>query len=338
MGLIYGDLGNLEKAIDYDLKALRVYEDLKDTLQVAGMQLNVAMVYSRKDDHVSSEQWLYKSLGNFKLKKSKLGEAYVYNNLAIANRHKHQFDKTLEYYMKSLKLKEELKDSATLGQSYMNLGLTCEDLEDFEKAHQYYEKAIGIFKRGKNLKGFAGVYVNLGTLLISEGKIEEGKKLLLSSLDYSMRIHSKEDEVEARKNLAVTYEQLGDYVNALKQFRRYREIKDTMMNESGARQIALLQSVYETDKKDQELEVLKTESQLKDEQLSRDNLIITFAVFILVLSSALVILLLYRFRLRKKTNKILADKHNRINTRKKEITDSIFYARRIQESILPRSE
>ena len=338
LGLIYGDLGKLSQAIENQLTALRIYEDLGDTLQIAGMQLNVAIVYEKQMQYSQSVAWLKKSLENFKLQRNRRGEAYVYNNLAIIARHEKHPDEAYDYYVKSLAIKEELHDSSSLGNGYLNMGLICEDREDRKKAMEYYTRALKMYSATHNVKGFAGVYNNIGTLLVDEGKLEKGRDTLLKSLQFARAVRSKEDEQEAHLNLSHVYALLKDYAHALEHYDQYRDCKDSILNEKGAKQIAMLQAVYETDKKDREYESLQKDHLIAEGLIWKGRIMVTGIVAGIALVIVLLVLLVNRARIRDRSNRMLASTNERIDVRKKEITDSISYARRIQDSILPRFE
>lgn len=338
LGLIYSDLGYLEKALDCQLTALQNYEKLKDTLQIAGAQLNVAMVYKKEGSFDQALGYLKISLVNFKAKKNKFGEAYVYNNMATISRDRRELDKAMEFFSKSLKIKEELKDSSTLGSAYLNMGLIHDDKGELVKAMEYYMKALKMFEATNNVKGFAGVYNNMGTIFIAEGEIKKAKEYLFRSQEYANKVHSKEDIVESELNLSTCFEKEGDFAKANEHFKRYRSYKDSILDASGAKRMALLQAVYETDKKDNELVTLKKDAQINEEQLNWNRILVAAVVGGILLVLTLVLLLFNRYRVRERLNKLLEETNDRISVRKKEITDSISYARRIQESILPRFE
>ena len=338
IGLIYSDLGRLELALENQLEALKLYESINDSLQVAGTELNVAMVYKKQGDSQKALEWLDKCLIGFKKAKSKLGEAYVYNNFAIIYRGQKKFDLAFDHYMKSLKIKEELHDTVSLGNGYLNMGEICGDRNEEDKGIEYCYKALAIFKRTNNIKGFAGAYNNLGALLLNENNYEEAIVSLKRAIVYAKQVHSLEDEQDAHKNLTSCLEKQGKYTDALNEYFLFRNCKDSILDQSGTKQMALLQAMYDTDKKDSELKGLRKDTEINEEKIAHDNLLITAAAGGMFLLIALVGLLFNRYRLREITNKKLAETNTLINYRKKEITDSISYARRIQESILPRFE
>jgi tetratricopeptide (TPR) repeat protein len=336
LGLLYGDIGNFDRAIEHNLKALQLQEELGDTLQIAGMQLNVGIVYNKHGNMEVALHWLEKALTNFKKMKNKYGEAYAYNNLAMIRRKQGRHKEAFELYSHSLKIKEELKDTASLGNGYLNIGLSCEDMGEVDKARDYYHKAIEIFRITHNKKGFAGVYNNLGQLAISQGKIAEGKALLLLSLEFSKEVSSKEDAMQAHVNLSKVYESEENYTEALKHYNLFRDYKDSLLNQTALEKIANLQAVYETEKQDAELKRQEKDNLIASERLSRNKILIVAAVTGIVLVLLLLLLVINQYRYRIRANRMLAETNDRINTRRIEITDSISYARRIQESILPR--
>lgn len=126
--------------------------------------------------------------------------------------------------------------------------------------------------------------------------------------------------------------------------------------ENVAAQLAELSLKYETEKKEKQISLLKKDKELndsrlmaKDEEISqtRDKLI--YIVFALVLFVILIVFVIRANVQRKKANRLLTEQKAEISEQKeevekqkrlieeknKEIEDSITYARRLQEAILP---
>ena len=115
----------------------------------------------------------------------------------------------------------------------------------------------------------------------------------------------------------------------------YTQIKDSIFNKENAAQVAEMQTKYETEKKEKELIKSKTESE--KQTVIRNAFIAGFA-FMIVLA----IFIFRGYRNKQKLNiQITAQKHkveiqkDLLEEKQKEILDSIHYAKRIQESLLP---
>jgi two-component system, NarL family, sensor kinase len=78
-----------------------------------------------------------------------------------------------------------------------------------------------------------------------------------------------------------------DFKKAFENMTAYEQVKDTLFNEEKSKQIAELQTRYETDKKENEIKLLRQENELKDSRLKRNQYMV---VSLVVLISALIVL------------------------------------------------
>jgi tetratricopeptide (TPR) repeat protein len=87
---------------------------------------------------------------------------YIYNNLASAYQKTSNLPKAVVYFSKSLKLKEESRDSAGIATTMSNLGIIYENWGDRQRALDYFHKALAINLKLKNQNGIAKGYINMG--------------------------------------------------------------------------------------------------------------------------------------------------------------------------------
>jgi serine phosphatase RsbU (regulator of sigma subunit) len=111
------------------------------------------------------------------------------------------------------------------------------------------------------------------------------------------------------------------------------------------RKVAELGTRLENEKKQREIENLKNERELshtnlnaKNYELDIQNKVIIWFVIGLLACSVMIFFIIRSNMIRKKINTELAEQKQLIETKNKEITDSINYARRIQSAILPPTE
>ena len=111
--------------------------------------------------------------------------------------------------------------------------------------------------------------------------------------------------------------------------------KDTMMSLENSEQINALKEEFETEKKQQEIILLAKEAQIQNYENSRNKMRLGFIVVLVLLVITTTALIFNRFKIKRNANTVLEQQNEEISLQKKEITDSINYAKRIQESILP---
>jgi tetratricopeptide (TPR) repeat protein len=338
LGLIYHSLGDYDKAIEYGYKTIREYEDLHDTADLAGAHLNLANVYKSKRDFVKTLELDGKALDLFSRVHNKAGLAYTYNNMATVYEEQKKYPQALEYFTKSLTLKKERGDLHHMAGTYLNIGLIEMDLKKPDSALYYYNKSLALNKEFNNVYGICDVYIDLGTWATEEKNFKRAKEYLDSAMILAVQLHSTESIIDIHDSYYLMYKKWGNPEMALAHYEKFLEEKDSVLNEKSSRQSADMAARYESEKKDKDNEIKARQSEVLVAQLKKDQAFI-IGLAVAVVGVILMALLFYnRFRLRQKMNQQLSFIQTQIQEQKKEITDSIHYARRIQESVMLRPE
>lgn len=148
----------------------------------------------------------------------------------------------------------------------------------------------------------------------------------------------KNDINELMKNYSgfmECYYSLQDYKNAYLSNEIYYELKDSIASAGNIQKAQELENNYNNFKTEKELEIQKLSNSNKSLQLKRNK---AFLILVSSLSLLLIggIFFFYKlFRDKRKANHLLEEQKSEITHQKKEILDSIYYSKRIQEGILP---
>jgi hypothetical protein len=129
--------------------------------------------------------------------------------------------------------------------------------------------------------------------------------------------------------LTEEYSKLKDYKNELKYYKKYKAANDSSDVQGQNSELSRKDLRNEFDKIHLADSIKSVEEiKLKDLKISAKNTQGYFLIFILLLTIVALSLIYSRFQLTKKQKVIIEQKN-------KEITDSINYAKKIQQSILP---
>lgn len=348
-GTVYADYGNLYykkaeygKSLDYYLKGLECAEKTGDKELLIICLNNVGNIYFYTADYDRAINYylrsyeINKGIGN--IEKS----ALILDNIGLIYSKKEEYDMALIYQASAAKTLEKSGNKQLLGESYMNLGALYNSMEKYDGALEYFDKAYKLSVETGSKFYISGSLINIGDVYRIQGKYDESVKVLTEALTIAQETDAKFNIEGAAMNLSLTYEAMKQHENALKYYKLYSSIKDSIVNEESASQINELSAKYEADKKEQEIELLTKENDLNDTKLKQSR---TLSVSLFV-GIALVVILMglvyYRYREKQKANSLLEEKNLAINEQKelvleknKEITDSINYAKRIQDAMLP---
>ncbi len=351
--LAYGTLATCKSiqsdypgAIEYYYNALAIHEELNNLDGVAVMYAGLGVLYKNTNDLEKALELHNKAL-EIDLKRGDTARTSLhYGNIGVVYKHLQDFDKALEYYGKALEI--DTKNNNIDGQSRHlgNIGVIHKNLENYEEAITYYFKALEISEQQNDLEGILIKSQNIGNLYILLGKYAKAEKYIQRALDLSKQLGSLNGLYSAYSKQTTLYEHMGKDKEALKSLRLAMAYKDSIFNEENKKEILRQEVNFEFEKKqaieqaEHEKELAVAASEQKRQQL--------FLVFLAVVLLAVIIISFIIYKSLKNSNKqkqlieqqkfeveqqkIIVDNKN------KEITDSIIYARRIQQAILPPKE
>jgi serine phosphatase RsbU (regulator of sigma subunit) len=318
---VEGNEANFRKALEFHETALKLFQDEDDLPKVAQTMNNIANCYSRLavNHYVSvyGEYW----------------EDSLVN--VSANTIIQKFEKSFEFYNKTLEISAKTNDSWMAANVNINLGSHFIYSRSWQKAKEHLNEGLKLAKGSNYTVEEALALYHLGELNYRQGNLENAELTFTQSLKISSSLGIKDMMMHTNQKLAKVFEQSGNLSKALKHIKAYNLIKDELYTEQSQKAIAEMQTKYETDKKEQEIKLLNNESALQHSIIQRQKLTLAITIGGLLVILAFAGLLINMIRQKQKANKILEEKNELISHQKQEITDSIRYASRIQNAILP---
>jgi serine phosphatase RsbU (regulator of sigma subunit) len=146
-------------------------------------------------------------------------------------------------------------------------------------------------------------------------------------------------------NLSKIYARLGDYKKAFEYHEFFSLTKDSLLNEENQRSINEMQAKYETGQKEKEIQIKNLQINERDAQIRGQRITIFASAGGLILLFLLAIVVFRAYKLKQKANLLLKKQKLEIEIQKgiieeknRDITDSITYAKHIQDAILPEKE
>jgi serine phosphatase RsbU (regulator of sigma subunit) len=151
--------------------------------------------------------------------------------------------------------------------------------------------------------------------------------------------------------MAFAYSNMGDYRSAFNTLLQHRRLNDSLNNQSNAEYLSNLEKQYQTEKKEKEIALLNADKNLQKVELDKSNAIVkqqktqrNALIFGCVLILIIAGISIIAFINKRKTSKLLSKQVGEINyqnavikERNKNITDSIQYAKRLQEAVFPEA-
>jgi serine phosphatase RsbU (regulator of sigma subunit) len=347
LGVGYHLLNKHSDAIKNYIQAEKIYFSINDIRGYASSRMNIGILNRNIKSHIESEKDFKTAIKFATTTTDTLLIANCYSNLSGLFFEKNELDSALVYGLKSLKIKLACKtQKLNLSSSYTNLSTIYADKREYKSAAKYEKLSLSEAIANNDEYGAAVSYANLGSSYTMLGEFKNSKIYLDSALFICYKIGYL-DIVPAILSHFSDYHKLqGNHEMALEYYFKSVKMRDSITQKTHEGEIAELQTKYETEKKQNEINDLNFTNQSQKTQLDKDAKLKTYLYLIIALSVIAAGIMLYSYKTKQKANKQLqifnqeiTYKNHQIEEQHKEIKDSINYAKRIQEALLiPESE
>lgn len=347
-GVLYRHSGNLDKALDSYIEALNIQEEYQFDDALAYTYSNIGTIYSMKNELNKALEYFLKANEQFESIGHNLRQIGTLNNIGNVYSGMNEFEEALEYYLKSNDLYDQLEDKSHAFVPYTNIGNSYYNLGQLDQALEFYNKALVFEQRDNNLNGQASALHNFGIVFRAMGNHDQ-------AIDFYNEALALAQETGDKSLLKTIYESLaqinfvkGDYFMAYSFLQLHNTVKDSLLNEESNRKIAELENSYEFEQQQKEISLLKKESELQELRIRNDTNIIIGIFAFSIMGIILTIVIFREYKEIKKNKKLLEIKTSEIIRQKNEIekqraiiqeknddiTESINYAKSVQQSIL----
>ncbi len=342
---VYMREGNYPKTLEYLFNALKIIEKVNKGADEyhANILMNIANVYVNQDEINKALGYYEKCLMLIKKVGDKRTEGICLGNIGNAYFARKNYSIALENYFASLKISENIKDKAGIAYNLGDIGTVYEKQKSEKDALEYYLKALAIREEIKDKYDIIASVNQIGDYYFRHNKNKEALNYFLRGLSISKEVGSLSCLKNSHSYLSELYHGLKQFDKELYHYKAFTKIKDSIYNKENTKKMLQSQLNYEFDKKEHatKLEQDKKDALAKEEaetQKSVRNSLIGGFIFMIIIG----IIILKGYRQKQKGNKLLEMKNvfieeqNKImQDKNKDITDSIMYAKRIQQAILP---
>ncbi|OFY84496.1 MAG: hypothetical protein A3F72_13895 [Bacteroidetes bacterium RIFCSPLOWO2_12_FULL_35_15] len=336
------NLAEYKVALFYYIKALNIQESLGNKKGILSSSGSIGNVFLDLHEPDKAYTYFKQSLAISKELNSKRGIASSLIAIGTVFSDKKDYKKSLEYCFQAVKLFEEMDNKEAVATCYNNIADSYLNLKDYSKALFYINKAYDKYSEIGNIYGMALALNNLGDFYRSTGNAEKAIEYYNRGLEQAKKIGANDRILAAYKGISASYKKMGNFKKALDNFELYQKMNDSIYNTENSKQIAEMQARFETEKKAKEIDLLTKDKKIKEDELTQQR-IISWSIGIGGFLVLLLAILAIRGYIQKRKvynelgikNKKIETAYNIIEDQHKDIKDSIRYAQRLQEAILP---
>jgi signal transduction histidine kinase len=275
LGNIYLYEAHYDESLEAYQKAITLFEYLKDTSNLISTRNNQAIVYDYIKNYKLAEQL---HLSNLSLvEKSGVDVDKISVLVNLGNVYEKQNRKTEQKKMldEALFLAEKFDVKSSKAQINNNLGNFYYYENDFNQALYYFKKALEAHIIIGNKNEEALCRSNIGWAYMQLGNKNNSIANFEAALAIAHQIGSKDKRLISLDGLASVYAHFGDYKKAIEYKDLFISLNDSILGEKTQNRLAELQTLYESEKKEREIDRLKQSDALNNLVINEKELIIS---------------------------------------------------------------
>ncbi len=277
MGLIYSYQSNFPKSLEYNNKALSLYELLKNEKGQALVLGNIAIVYFSLNKYKKAIALNQRALEiNTKLNVT-TSMMNNYGNLANCYTNIKQFDKALNYYDKVIEVAGILDNKFSLALAYDNKSQLYFEMKKYDIALEFCYKSYKLNQEIGNKDDLSTNLAIIGEIFFEKAKMIEDKvkqdpflKKALENLEESLIINK---EINATDGIYYNYQKIyeilklqGKYKESLVSLENSIIYKDSIFNSENKESLKNLEDKRLIDIRDKEIKINKISLEAKEKQ------------------------------------------------------------------------
>lgn len=331
LGATYNDMGEFDDALAAHMEALDYCEEFGSPERTGTCLMNMSLVYSSMKDTANSRKTLERAVKIYEDGNFEKGLSVAYINLGALYLDGGLLEEAKVCFEKSQQLAAKMHVPLTEAHSWSSLAVANAQLGFIEEAHDCISRAMSMVDTLDDAYTKAQILSNEAIVYAVEGSWKKAEQSYRRSLVIFSEIGVREEVSELYEGMSQAYSELGQYDSSLLYWKKYMSLRDSLVNEDVLHHQRNLEAKNESEKSKQQIELLTRKSDTREWFL-----IVIIVVFITLVF--LVVMLYKRNRFRKETNKETALQSRLIEEKNQSITDSINYASRIQDAVVPSIE
>lgn len=343
IGVAFRNQGAYDSARFYLESALERGSARASAILQADIYNDLGILFDEKSHNTKAIEFYLRAVKIYETENFEKGKAKVYNNLGIIYKKEEQFDKSLEYYKKALEIYTNLGSGIGVAICQGNIGAVAYELSRYDESIAHSLQSIDGYKKLGLDQYVPYSMTNIGMALVKKGGLMEAERWFTESLDLYEQYGNKKEQAFTLNSLSELYYARAEYVQALEYasqsfelaaelgagdevklasksralaleavnqpqralefWKIHTVVSDSLLRKERTRAIAELQTEYETTKKEQQIELLKAEASIRDMEIAQARQLtvsmLLLIVLILALGGIAYVQIKYRQRIRE---------------------------------------
>jgi tetratricopeptide (TPR) repeat protein len=317
LGIVYDDQGNYPEALKNYMASLKIYQEAGDDRGFATANNNIGIIYQRQGNYPEALKNYQTSLAIRKKLGDKTGIFDSSASIGDIYYLQMKYTDALTIYQDAIRIAEEIGDKRRIADAYEGLGNINKGLHRFTAASNNYLISLKMRQEMDDKSGMVESYFNLAQLPTTDTQAEY-------YLEHALSLSKEIGYIDGVRSVYLSMPTLdslrGNFRSAFAHHKLYTMYNDSLFNLDKSEQIADMKEKYESEKKQNEIELLNKEKaiqalDIKKQKITK-NYFITGSVLLAILT-----FFVYRnyrtqhqLKLQTLRNKIARDLHDDVGS------------------------
>lgn len=355
IGVIYQNQGDYPESFAYYIKAIKIAEKNNDKWMLGLLNNNIAAIYLVQSDFKKTIQYCRTALKYYELTNDTIRLAHTYSNMGASYSNLNKLDSALYYINLSNKIFEQTNFVNEKSINAQNEALIYSQKKDYKKAIECFNRAYSLQKQLGNTIRISNILSLKAQTFISMynnsdknmAYINKAHEISTQALHIADSLDLEIGKINATIALYMVDSIRGNYKGAFTKLSLLYYYQNKIV---GNTSIDQLETRFLMEKKQQEVNMLEEKNALASERARLMQIITIISIFSIVILIVSVFLIIRRLKITQHQKLIIQDQNNKLFEQNEEITtqkeeiekhrksivDSITYAKRIQQAVLPK--
>lgn len=343
-----------DRALAYIDRTIELAWKLRDTSRVTEFTTDKGDIYHVQNQYQQAMEYYRNALSLAEKTGDRKMQSLLRNNLGVLYFKMGKLDAALNEFNRAVRIGHN--HSKEVAFSYNNIGNIHYAHREYGQAIDYYNKSVKIKEELEFQAGIGVTLYNIATAYLELKKLAEADTLLKRSISIAKSYQFIELMQQSYLTLARVYELANDFRGAVQVYKDYAAIaiapvsiqspvletgflygKDKNVNFNYLRKELYRQKILADNRalinkqKEQELMIKDMELQQQRSKVVRFRSLFLFSILSVILLTILSLQIFKRYREKRMLNEM-------ISFQNRQLTDSITYASRIQQAVMPPEE
>lgn len=316
IGSSYWMVGDYETALKYYQLSAKTSRLINDSVSLSSVYHNMGEVYKKFGEYGKSIEFLTNSMewdtknNHHAITLYNIGEAYLFKN---------ELSTAMDYYDQALAKAIAKNDNRTIAYCYQGLGTIKFKNKEYYPALAYFTQAEKLWNSQGEFRSLVQNYKDYADVCMSLRQFEKAEQYLSKGIALANKIYAPDLQINNYLKTSELFAMRGSFDKAYEWLGRHNALKDSVYNLKKTENINRMQTLFDTEARDQENRQLKAGEALKDSKIRSQQLLIIAFSFGLLIAGILALFLYKQHRRISEVNEILKIKTIESQQQKEEI-------------------